>query len=135
MKKFIYILLTQAYYDITITATTESGNTYSDVINNISVYGYVTIFTLDLDKIGYSFILSPNPVSDSFVSVSLKDSEMQINKSSTHTIQLWSSLGLVKTVQTDEPEYQLDLSGVAPGFYYVHVIKDGQAYRQQLVVR
>ena len=57
-------------------------------------------------------------------------------KSSPHyQIQLWNSSGLIKTIQTDQPSYQLDLTGVPPGFYYVHVIKDGQTYRRQLVVQ
>lgn len=45
-------------------------------------------------------------------------------KAEPYHIQLWSSLGLSeRLIQTDQPEYQLDLTGVPPGFYYVHVIK------------
>lgn len=86
----------------------------------------------------YYFSLSPNPASSS-VTVALKEDEgietYVLSASPTYQIQLWSSLGLVKSVQTDQVNYQLDLSGVAPGFYYVHVIKDGKTYRQQLVVK
>lgn len=92
-----------------------------------------------------SLSLHPNPAV-SFVNVSLSENKDKVAdisaisstvdvSSQSYTIQLWSSLGIVKTVQTNQPEYQLDLSGVAPGFYYVHVIKDGQTYRKQLVVK
>ena len=52
-----------------------------------------------------------------------------------YTIQLWNSFGLVKQVEANQKNYQLELYGVPPGFYYVHVIKDGQTYRSQLVVK
>ena len=93
--------------------------------------------------------LSPNPASD-FVTVSVNDSERGEFKlldsdnlilesvsslTSSYEIQLWNSSGLVKQVETDQPSYQLNLTGVPPGFYYVHVIKDGQTYRRQLVVQ
>ena len=96
-----------------------------------------------------SMTLSPNPASD-FVTVSVNDSERGEFKlldsdnlilesvsslTSSYEIQLWNSSGLVKQVETDQPSYQLDLTGVPPGFYYVHVIKDGQTYRRQLVVQ
>ena len=134
--------LPQAYYDISITTTTEFGGTYFDEMNNISVYGYVTILTLELDKLDYNLLLTPNPASH-VVTISLTNeqsknssSSMQlVSETGSYQIQLWSPLGLVKTVQTDQPEYQLDLTGVPPGFYYVHVIKNGQTYRQQLVVK
>ena len=54
---------------------------------------------------------------------------------SSYEIQRWSSSGLVKQVETYQKSYQLELTGVPPGFYYVHVIKDGQTQRRQLVVQ
>ena len=96
-----------------------------------------------------SMTLSPNPASD-FVTVSVNDSERGEFKlldsdnlilesvsslTSSYEIQLWNSFGLIKQVTTDQKSYQLDLTGVPPGFYYVHVIKDGQTYRRQLVVQ
>ena len=91
-----------------------------------------------------SIILSPNPASD-YVDVTVfNEEEGQTEKTTSavsfkssphYQIQLWNSSGLIKTIQTDQPRYQLDLTGVPPGFYYVHVIKDGQTYRRQLVVQ
>ena len=87
--------------------------------------------------------LHPNPASGCVV-VAFKEDESEAilsketevpTKTAPYHIQLWLSLGLIKTIQTDQPEYQLDLTGVPPGFYYVHVIKDGQTHRRQLVVQ
>lgn len=93
--------------------------------------------------------LSPNPASD-FVTVSVNDSERGEFKlldsdnlilesvsslTSSYEIQLWNSSGLVKTIQTDQKKYQLDLSGLSPGFYYVLVIREGKTYRRQLMVQ
>lgn len=96
-----------------------------------------------------SMTLSPNPASD-FVTVSVNDSERGEFKlldsdnlilesvsslTSSYEIQLWNSSGLVKTIQTDQKKYQLDLSGLSPGFYYVLVIREGKTYRRQLMVQ
>ena len=120
----------------------------SEVINRISVQN-VRLKLLGSDRpkpfdpiVPEPWTLFPNPASGS-VTISFADNIGEnetlgttfSQSSFTYAIQLWSSLGLVKTVQTDQPEYQLDLTGVAPGFYYVHVIKDGHTYRQQLVVQ
>ncbi|NLI71547.1 MAG: S8 family serine peptidase [Bacteroidales bacterium] len=91
---------------------------------------------------GRSINLVPNPASN-IVTVSLTDRQPEnldvpvslTNITGSYLIQLWSPLGLVKQVTTDKAKYQLDLSGVTSGFYYVHVIKDRKTYRQQLVVK
>ncbi len=91
---------------------------------------------------GGVFSLIPNPASD-YVTVSMEDMHdiqsysvaERSNSSSSYTIQLWSSFGLLKSVQTDLEAYQLDLHGVPAGFYYVLVIKDGQTFRKQLIVK
>lgn len=57
------------------------------------------------------------------------------SETQSYSIQLWSSLGLIKQITTDLEKYQMDLSGIPAGFYYVHVIKDGQTYRKQLIVQ
>ena len=86
-------------------------------------------------------LITLNPASE-YVTISLADGASKndvLRGASTAsyslTIQLWSSFGLIKQVTTDKAEYRLDLTGVSPGFYYIHVIKDGQTYRKQLVVK
>ena len=107
----------------------------------------VQFFTYSLSegRVSAAFALSPNPAT-STVMVEMEEETLLNNSavrmstdtktaSINYTIQLWNSSGLVKQVETDQPSYQLDLTGVPPGFYYVHVIKDGQTYRRQLVVQ
>ena len=86
-------------------------------------------------------LITPNPASE-YVTISLaggvsKNDVVRGASTASYslTIQLWNSFGMVKSVNTDQPEYQLDLTGVPPGFYYVHVIKGGQTHRRQLVVQ
>ena len=86
-------------------------------------------------------LFTPNPASE-YVTISLaggvsKNDVLRGASTASYslTIQLWSSFGLIKQVTTDKAEYRLDLTGVSPGFYYIHVIKDGQTYRKQLVVK
>jgi hypothetical protein len=90
---------------------------------------------------GAILLFTPNPASE-YVTISLaggvsKNDVLRgaFTASYSLTIQLWNSFGMVKSVNTDQPEYQLDLTGVPPGFYYVHVIKEGETYRRQLVVQ
>lgn len=90
-----------------------------------------------------AFSLSPNPASDN-VTISLADDTkghkskttmVTATSSDSYEIQLWNPFGLVKQVTTDQPKYQLSLSGVPAGFYYVHVIKDKMTYRKQLIIK
>lgn len=112
-----------------------------------SEWNYFSLGVISCDE-GVSILrVSPNPATSS-VTINLQEntetegiqsysmlSRSNVTNSVSYQIQLWNSFGLVKSVTTDQSEYQLDLSDVAPGFYYVHVIKDGQTYRQQLVVK
>ena len=125
---------TPGYY--TVCATANDGN--------YTTQPYCTDFYIDDYKpAGGMFSLSPNPVTTS-VTITMDETKLLNSniqrtvtnpKSGNWQIQLWSSFGLIKQVETDQTSYRLDLTGVPPGFYYVHVIKDGQTYRRQLVVQ
>lgn len=100
---------------------------------------HFTTFDMTIESI----VLSSNPAT-TYTSVSVAEdasvSENTLSVSAASnsekiTIQLWNSYGLVKTVQTDQKEYKLNLNGVPAGFYYVHVIKKGKTYRKQLMVK
>lgn len=91
------------------------------------------------------FSLFPNPATTT-VSINLEENEetqaaargpQTLNNAQTqnYQIQLWNSFGLVRQVQTNQQSYQLDLTGIPAGFYYVHVIKDGKTHRRQLIVK
>ena len=107
----------------------------------------VQFFTYSLNegRLSAAFELSPNPAS-STVNIEIAEETPLDNSAAiispdmkatsiNYTIQLWNSFGLVKQVEANQKNYQLELYGVPPGFYYVHVIKDGQTYRSQLVVK
>jgi len=92
-----------------------------------------------------AFSLSPNPASDN-VTINLAEDATREQKSKTtmvtatssddsYEIQLWNPFGLVKQVTTDQSNYQLSLSGIPAGFYYVHVIKNKMTYRKQLIIK
>ena len=125
---------TPGYY--TVCATANDGN--------YTTQPYCTDFYIDDYKpAGGMFSLSPNPVTTS-VTITMDETKLLNSniqrtvtnpKSGNWQIQLWNSSGLVKQVETNQTSYRLDLTGVPPGFYYVHVIKDGQTYRRQLVVQ
>lgn len=87
----------------------------------------------------FYFSLTPNPATNT-VGVNIEEINMtrslqKTMKSPSYQIQLWSSYGLIKQVSTDQKNYQLDLSNLSAGLYYVHVVKDGKRYSQRLIVK
>ena len=48
-------------------------------------------------------------------------------------IQLWSATGLIKTYKTEQKTYQIPVSDLPKGIYFVRVIKDGKTYTQKLL--
>lgn len=130
-REIYFEALYEGFYEISLSVIADCG-----VSNTVTRYYY---FSHLYDALS----VSPNPASD-YVTINMVNEDTSdgialprttVTSSERYQIQLWNSVGLVKSVTTDQTEYQLDLSGVAPGFYYVHVIKDGQTYRQQLVVK
>ena len=125
---------TPGYY--TVCATANDGN--------YTTQPYCADFYIDDYKpAGGMFSLSPNPATTS-VTITMDETKL-LNTTTQRTvtnpkagywqIQLWNSFGLIKTLQTDQKKSQLDLSGLAPGFYYVLVIREGKTYRRQLMVQ
>lgn len=86
------------------------------------------------------FSVSPNPASD-YVLLELKEKQsfgtrVQSIKGkaiSKYEIQLWSGSMLVKSYQTDLPVYQIPISNLPAGMYFVRVIKNGKVYTQKLM--
>ena len=106
---------------------------YSDIVyrfgNNGGYYAATPVFSV-----------SPNPASD-YVLLELKEKQsfgthVQSIKGkaiSKYEIQLWSGSMLVKSYQTDLPVYQIPISNLPAGMYFVRVIKDGKVYTQKLM--
>jgi Subtilisin-like serine proteases len=86
------------------------------------------------------FSISPNPATD-YVLLELKEKQsfgthVQSIKGkaiSKYEIQLWSGSMLVKSYQTDLPVYQIPISNLPAGMYFVRVIKNGKVYTQKLM--
>ena len=128
-EQFSFLANGEGYYSISLKINGECG------------WSAENIQSIYFQNTNNGFALFPNPASEN-VTVSLTPEEAKgstietfVSESPRYQIQLWSSSGLVKQVETDQKNYLLNLIGVPPGFYYVHVIKDGQTYRRQLVVQ
>ena len=52
-----------------------------------------------------------------------------------YEIQLWSSSAMLRRYTTDQPVYQISVSGLPPGIYFVRIIKDGQTHTKKLIKR
>ena len=93
-----------------------------------------------------SLALYPNPSSD-MVNIQLKElvdeyfeSQDLYNKGVSEDspfaiaeIQLWSSTSLLRTYKTDQEIFQLSVSDLPKGIYFVRVIKDGKTYTEKLI--
>lgn len=91
------------------------------------------------------FTIFPNPATD-FVTVKLQENCIENNsislqqsvhssKTAHYEIQLWSSSSMLRSYKTDQMTFQLPVSGLPKGLYFVRVIKDGRAYTKKLLVR
>lgn len=92
---------------------------------------------------GIGFSLYPNPAAD-MVTVQLQEEQPANTSLSTqqaarllntgpYEIQLWSSSAMLRRYTTDQPGYQMSVSGLPAGIYFVRVIKDGQTYTKKLI--
>lgn len=103
---------------------------------------YVT-FRSSIPSYPYSISVYPNPAT-SDVTIKLREehedteniSIQRINETTTTNnveIQLWSATSLLRTYKTDQDTYQLSVSDLPKGIYFVHVIIDGKTYREKLI--
>ncbi|MCE5174556.1 MAG: M4 family metallopeptidase [Bacteroidales bacterium] len=122
-----------SWVDITLSFTNPCGQ--------ITHFTRSLIVPQDLIESYSLFSLSPNPAANN-VTISLDETATKANRlkatndlSEEYEIQLWSSSGLLKKVKTDLHNYNLSLTGLPAGHYFVHVIKNGKTYRRQLIVQ
>ncbi|MFV0392711.1 MAG: S8 family serine peptidase [Paludibacteraceae bacterium] len=101
-------------------------------------YGQPISVCVEIGTGGY-FSLTPNPAS-SVVTLRLNKADTKSPKNIVsrkpirYEIQLLSTFGLIKTIQTDQSEVQIPINGLAKGVYYVHVIRSGNVEKKKLVV-
>lgn len=88
----------------------------------------------------YLFIY-PNPATD-IVTVELQESietgvsasrMMTAPVSGEYEIQLWSASAMLRRYTTEQPIYQISISGLPAGIYFVRVIKNGQTNTKKLI--
>ncbi len=85
----------------------------------------------------------PNPASD-IVTVELQESTDTKTASNTlkvfptgkeYEIQLWDSTHMIRSVKTSDPIFQLTVSGLPSGIYFIRVIIDGEIFTKKLIKR
>ncbi len=133
----------------------KNGNTYTTTTTNPYIHFNDYVFRVKLSTnhtcgtlIATKRILMmrnsrssifPNPVNQNeVVNIQLesnKNHRYNVNGGTPYKIQLWSSFGMVKEIETDQEKYQLSLQGIPAGFYYVHIIKGKEVIRKQLIVK
>lgn len=91
----------------------------------------------------YSYMVYPNPADD-VVTVELQESsgtDATVKTLNTlpaqeeYEIQLWNSAQMLRSYKTSDATFQLSVSGLPAGIYFVRVIKDGKTHTQKLIKR
>ncbi len=113
--------------------------TYGNSCGNYTV----TNTGIILSKTKPAFSLSPNPATD-VVTVQLSEAAGgperaqtagRIALSGVCEIQLWSATTMLRSYKTDRPVFEIPVSELPAGIYFVRVIKDGKAHTEKLLKR
>lgn len=81
------------------------------------------------------FSLSPNPTRNTVTFQWREDIFDNQSTPQPYEIQIWSGIRLIKRFFTHQATYQIPVSDLPDGIYFVHVIKDGNIYREKLMVK
>ena len=90
--------------------------------------------------ISRTFTLSPNPATD-VVTLRLTEcndeghlsAQGSLATRNVYEIQLWNGVTMLKSFKTNQVTFQISLSGLPIGLYFVRVIKDGQMYSEKII--
>ncbi|MFV0392713.1 MAG: T9SS type A sorting domain-containing protein [Paludibacteraceae bacterium] len=121
-----------------VSRTNQGSGCFKIHPKNECGYGQPISACVEIGTDGY-FSLTPNPAS-SVVTLRLTKADTKSpknivsRKSNRYEIQLRSTFGLIKTIQTDQSEVQIPINGLAKGVYYVHVIRSGNVEKKKLIV-
>ena len=91
----------------------------------------------------YEYLMYPNPATD-LLTISLTASNETGENNELlpaifetvkpYNIQLWNERsGLIKTVETEKSTVQIPLNGLPKGLYYIHVIRDKNTVKKQIL--
>lgn len=80
------------------------------------------------------FNISPNPAYTT-ATIQLNEDLFAKNNQTSYEIQVWNATALIDTYQATEPTYQIPVSHLQAGIYFVHVLKDGEIYREKMIVK
>jgi|GEM_PF-662882 len=98
---------------------------------------------------GYYLVASPNPAGSYIELTLIPEADVSEvagktkieqtgsnNGFGNYQIQLWSEQGgLLKTVQSDQLKLNLSVRDLPEGKYYLHLLKDGNIYKHQLLIQ
>lgn len=119
------------YHNISVNATNRFGtSTY-----NKTIY-------INTAKRSYTVSLYPNPATSNYVTLQIKEieqippvSDKRYTTSNKYKVLLWSTSSLIKTIESDQPTIQIPLYGLAAGQYFIHILKDGEIHKKQLIIK
>jgi hypothetical protein len=131
-----------AIYTLRLDVISPDGTIYSAPDESIEIFGYIEVL-LGLNS--NVLTVYPNPATD-VVTVELleeqaADADLSTQQTAntfsagTYEIELWSATAMLKRFTTDRPVYQIPLSGLPAGIYFVRVTKDGETYTKKLIKR
>ncbi len=111
---------------------TVQGENQCGMSLSASTKVYLTITSsgggkIDPPILPFDLAISPNPATDQ-ITVTLTENEKQLNSSNsqssetTYEVQLWSGMGIIKSVKSDGQPIQFSLSSLPAGTYYIRVI-------------
>ena len=129
-----------AIYTLRLDVISSDGTVYSAPDESIEIFGYIEVSPGLNNNV---LTVYPNPATDVFT-VQLQEEQpanagLSIQQAAgkfsagTYEIELWSTTARLKRFTTDLPVYQIPVSGLPAGIYFVRVIKDGEVYTKTLI--
>lgn len=120
--------------NITIVGREPGVMSFSTKATNECGEGFTAFVVVSVVPNSSFFSVSPNPAY-TLATVALNGEIFTKNDNSSYEIQVWNSMGLIDTYHADQPTYQISVSHLPEGIYFVHVIMDGQTYTEKLIVK
>ncbi len=86
------------------------------------------------DYVTLSFVPADESISEDGKTI-ISNESFRTNELNEYTVEIWSErMGLVKRMQSKEKYLQIRVNDLVKGKYYLHLIYNGEIYKQQLIV-